>query len=293
MGENEVSEEVLKLRDEVRLELEAEESGKPPVVDESKEEPVVEKTEPGKQGDPWEGVSPAIKTMFDELSSKVSAFEGAESRLKQAESRIGSISNKLHTAEKAAEVVKEAPTKEQIAAAAESDEKWNTLKADFPEWAEAFDGRIERVLTDRLAALKKELGPDGSEELKQRIEQLQTTIAEGTQTEVQKGILSYFKPDWQKTVGTKEYRDWLNSQPADVKALVKSPFAGDAMKVLDKYEEETGSAKSADEIAAERKRRLKTSEIPAGGKAKPVKSEVDMSEAELRQSIGREIYAEK
>ena len=290
MDENQTPEEVMKLREDVRRELEAEESGEAPVVDVSNDPPVVEK--PAEQ-DAWQGVSPAVKEMFDQLSSKVSSLQDAESRLKQAESRIGSLSNKLHAAEKAAEVVKEAPTQAQLAAAAESDEKWNALKADYPDWAEAFDSRLERVVSDRLAALKKELGSGGSEELKKQVETLQTTLAEGTQVEVQKGILAFLKPDWQKTVAKKEYQEWLASQPDDIKALVKSQFAGDAVKVLDKFEEETGNAKSAEEIALERKRRLKSSGIPVGGKAVPAKSEAEMSEAELRQSIGKEVFAEK
>ena len=279
-------EEVQKLRDDVAAELDAEEKGEAftPSVDVSGKE--TGKTE---VVDPWAGVNPALKTKFDDLSQKVAAMAAVEARLKQAESRVGALTNELHNAKQAATTVKDAPTKEQMEAAAKSGEAWENLKADFPEWAEAFDGRFNA----KLASLKEEIlsGLHGEGKTAEEIAQLKTTLAEGTAEQIQIGILGFLKPNWQTTLSTKEYQDWLKAQPEDVVKLTKSPLAADAITVLDSFEEAVGKQKTAEEIASERKRRMRTAVIPQGKKSAPAKSEADMSEAELRQSIAKEVWA--
>jgi len=277
-------EEAARIRDEVAQEIKAEEEGIAPLVDAHKTEPIKEAVI-----DPWEGVNPALKGMFDTMSQTVQTLQSADLRLKQAESRIGAITNELHAAKKAAEQVKDAPTAEQMAAATKSDENWENLKKDFPEWAEAFDGRFDNKLSIKLEALKKEIGSGKTTE---ELEKLKTTLAEGTQAEIQKGILTFFKPKWRETIATEDWKAWLAAQPAEIVALKDSETALDAVSMIDQFEEATQKQKTATEIAADRKRRMKASVLPEGGKAVPVKSEADMSVAELRATLGKEVYAE-
>ena len=284
MGTETPEEETARIRDEVAQEMKAEEEGTAPFVDAHKSEPVKEAVI-----DPWEGVNPALKGMFDTMSQTVQALQGADLRLKQAESRIGAITNELHAAKKAAETVRDAPTAEQMAVAAKSDENWENLKKDFPEWAEAFDSRFDNKLSVKLEALKAEIGGGTTTE---ELEKLKTTLAEGTQTEIQKGILTFFKPKWRDTIGTNDWKAWIAAQPAEMVALTQSDQAVDAVSLIDQFEEATQKQKTATEIAADRKRRMKTSVLPEGGKAVPVKSEADMSDAELRAKLGKEVFAE-
>lgn len=274
--------EAARVRAEVAQELEAEDQGEAPGVDESKEEPAKETT----PEDPWEGVNPALKRSFDEMSQRVSSLTATELRLKQAESRIGAITNELSAARKAAETTREAPTKEQMAAAAESDEKWENLKKDFPEWAEAFDGRFDRKLNETVTSLKKdieELRQQGSSEGKSEID-----IA----LEVEKRLLSFSHPKWKEDIASTDWQQWLAKQPADKQKLVESQSARDAADLLDAFYEETRGQKSASQVAEERRKRLKTGALPEGRKATPVKSEADMTASELRANIGKEIFAE-
>ncbi len=257
-------EETTRIRAEVAQEMEAEESGEAPAVDARSEE------EPKKETvDPWAGVNPALKQAFDEMSNRVSSFQVTEARLKQAESRIGAISNELYTAKKVG-----TPTKEQMAAATESDEKWESLKTDFPEWAEAFDSRFDKKLTAKVNELRSELK------------------SESAAPDLEVRLLTLVKPKWKSTVATEDWKNWLAQQPPEKQALVQSPIADDAVSILNEYEEASKSHKSATEIAAERKQRIITSVLPQGGKATPLKSEVDMTPSELRATIGKEIYAE-
>jgi nitrogen regulatory protein PII-like uncharacterized protein len=270
--------EAARVRAEVAAELNAEESGTPPVVDATDGEP---KKEEEKIVDPWEGVNPALKQAFDVMSSRVETLTATETRLKQAESRIGAITNELHAAKKAAEVVKEAPTAAQMAAAAVSDEKWESLKKDFPEWAEAFDGRFDQKLTVKLKELRDEL----KEEIK--------SVVPGTTTEnLDLRLLSIVKPKWKETVASPEWKEWLAIQNAETAALITSDKAEDAISILTAFEEAKRGSKTATEIAAERNQRLRTAVLPVGGKATPAKSEAEMTAEELRANIGKEIFAE-
>lgn len=264
--------EAARVRAEVVEEMKAEESGEaPPVVD---AEPTKDEVK-----DPWEGVNPALKQAFDDMSHKVEVLSATEMRLKQAESRIGSITNELHAAKKAADTVKVAPSAAQMQAAAESDEKWESLKKDFPEWAEAFDGRFDKKLTQKVQELKDEIAKQ---------------IADGKPTaDLDLRLLNIAKPRWKETVNTPEWKEWLSKQPPEKAALVSSDRAEDAISIITLFEESTkATQKTATEIAAERKQRIKTAVLPQGGKAVPVKSEADMTVSELRANIGKEIFAE-
>jgi hypothetical protein len=205
------------------------------------------------------------------MSTRVGNFTATEERLKQAEKRIGSITNDLHAAKKAVE----APTKEQLAAAAESDEKWDSLKKDFPEWAEAFDGRFDKKLAEKMTHLREELKAE-----------LKTT------DNLDLRLLNVVKPKWKETIKSKEWKEWLAMQPSETAAKVYSERAEDAIDIITAFEEANRPQKTATEIAAERKERLTKAPLPQGGKATPVKSEADMSSSELRANIGKEIFAE-
>ena len=265
-------EEVKAYRAELAAEMEAEESGKP-VVDaepaEKPKEPEPEK-EPEKEPDPWEGVPEAIK----------SQFTTQETRLKQAESRIGALTNELHAANKAATEAETAPTKEQMAEAAKSDEDWEELKEDFPEWASAIEGRL------------KKMGGMDQEVFDAKIEKIKEDMEGETEAKIEKAILTFAHPEWETTVAEPEYAEWLKTQDEETLEKVKSPRAIDAINILDKYAETRETLKTAAEIASARKERIKKSVTPTGGKADAPKSETDMSEAELRSKIGKEVFSD-
>jgi len=61
--------------------------------------------------------------------------------------------------------------------------------------------------------------------------------------------------------------------------------------IFDEYETYQKTRKSSKVIAAERAERLNLAQNPNGRNLPPVKSEGDMTEAELRAAIGREVYS--
>lgn len=158
------------------------------------------------------------------VRESLSAISGVTGRLRNIEGHIGGLTSQQKeiraalTAAKAAENAgDEAPSDTQIAAASGSSEKWNQMKDDFPEWAEAMEERLANVRgsgqpqIDR-GALKAELKAE---------------IAIESVEEAHEG--------WEVTVKTPEFSTWFNSQPEETQVLADSTRARDAIRLLDRY----------------------------------------------------------
>jgi len=253
-------------------------------------DPGPKEKDPGEGGggdlgeDPWEGVNPALKAEFDRMSEKAAKVDEFATRLQQAESRIGAVTNQLTEAQKAAEEANQKPTEEQIAAAAASKEKWEELKADFPEWGEAIEGQF--------AALREELGANGGGITQADLDAAIQKASEEVDLKVELGILNYAYPNWEEIKDSNDFKTWVKAQPEDLIAKTRSTSAYDAIDVLDLYTEARGTKKTASEINRDRQQRLRTSVRPGGKKGKPPKSEQDMTDAEYRSKVGAEIFAE-
>ncbi|MFH1302215.1 MAG: hypothetical protein ABIK07_14235 [Planctomycetota bacterium] len=233
--------------------------------------------------DPWEGVSPIVREQFEQLNQKVMSVDSLTMRLKTAEGRVGALQSELakrNAPPKAEE--KKAPTEEQIAAAEASDAAWEMMKEDFPEWAEAFESRF--------AAARAEFEP--------KVEGLRREVVDRQaerDAKLEHRLVAFKYPNFQaEYLEKKEFWDWLGTQPADVQQLSQSAIAEDAIAVLDAYTTSKTSpqANRRSRLAAERKDRLAKSEVVVRGTPQqPIKSEADMSVAELRQKVAREIWS--
>lgn len=247
----------------------AEPSPSPAEVKPEAKEVVAEKVK-----DPWEGVPPAVRTELETLRQQTGSIGTMETRLKQAESRLGGVLNELHAAKEAAKVVANAPSKEQIAEAAQSQKEWDTLKEDFPEWTKATDAR--------LAAERAEILKQMPDVTKIR-EEIKAEVKAEAQAELNKVRVEIKYPDWEATVNTPEFKQWgVGRDSSDPKEVIK---------ILDEFTEYQASRKSPTEIAAERKKRLEHSEVKGGHAPSKAKSEDDMTETEIRNSIAKQVWS--
>jgi len=229
--------------------------------------------------DPWEGVNPALKETLESMNY----------RLKQTEKRVGSIQNKAN--EPVAVKVDDTPTQEQIQEAAKSEESWNALKEDFEDWANAIDGRIAA----KSAGLAKEL-PKLQNELKKTMDTMEANF----ERKLELRTVEILHSDWEQVRDSADYKTWIQSQSDELKDGHQSSKAIDAIKVLNAYKEfkkpkeaEPDKGKTAEQIAADRKARLKKStSLETTHTEKPIKSELDMSPEEIRKKIQREVWNE-
>ena len=251
-----------------------------------RQEPDEEEPEGEPEEDPWAGVSPALREQFESMSKRLEQTSVLEQRLKQAESRIGGITNELHESKKALKEAEKAPTQKEIDAAAESQESWNELKEEFPVWADAIDHRLAaesakfKDLQEKIESLKMEYPTDEADKKLERMrEELRVEIRH---------------PGWEKTVRSKEYGEWFAKQPADIQEKANSIQSADAIEVLDSYvKHKAGGGKTPAQIEDGRKKRLTNSELPSSSSRRVAKKSYDdMSDEEYRDKIADEVWSE-
>lgn len=252
----------------------------PPTEQEPEPEPAPE--------DPYAGLPPVLKQEIEDLKAKAGKFDALSTRLKQAESRIGSVTNKLHEAEKAASDLKKekenAPSQQEIADAATSDAEWEDLREEFPAWATAMDNRLAAERKRTESSLK------AVQDLQAQIEGLKGGAA--VRAEINRELVESFHPGWETTVQSSEFGEFFKTLSADVQQKANSERPADAIYVLNLFRDRKAApTKTAAEIQQDRKERLTKSQLPSPGRVRqPVKSDEELSDEEYRAKIAQEIW---
>lgn len=254
-----------------------------------------------------------LKEMQSTFDSKLGALDKYEERLKQAESRIGGITNRMRDEDSARQTAEEeaqkleregklAPSQEEIDAAAGSDVAWEELKVDYPEWTTALDKRFaaERVQTSEKLKAIEQIRTELLEvitPLQARIEEISKGVPADVGDELPdyvEQLMSIHYPDWKDTIKSNEWKEWLPKQSDEIKLKSSSSDVSDALEVLDLFSTREGGGKTPAEIAKERKERLKKSTLPEskGKKKEPVKEDDELTDDEYRSKISEEIWSE-
>ena len=235
------------------------------------------------EADPWEGVPAALKQTLEALQSKVSAIDTIGNEVKQWSGRVGAIQRELqlqrNAAEQAAKTVSEAPTKQQMAEAAQDDEAWSELKDEFPEWADALEkrtGKLEKKFSEQIESLRQQ--------------QPQPPDLNALRREYDQKLLTVKHPSWKQVVTSPEYSEWLNKQPQDVRQkALESTDALECIEVLDQF---TAAKSPVKDVVDKRKERLASSvSAPSGGRPVRSKSIDDMTPEEYREHVAKQIWS--
>ena len=233
--------------------------------------------------DPWEGVPAALKQTLEALQSKVSAIDTIGNEVKQWSGRVGAIQRELqlqrNAAEQAAKTVSEAPTKQQMAEAAQDDEAWSELKDEFPEWADALEqrtGKLEKKFSEQIESLRQQ--------------QPQAPDLSALRREYDQKLLTVKHPSWKQVVTSPEYNEWLNKQPQDVRQkALESTDALECIEVLDQF---TAAKSPVKDVVDKRRERLASSvSAPSGGRPVRSKSIDDMTPEEYREHVAKQIWS--
>lgn len=247
------------------------------------------KVEPGanvNNDDPYAGLHPTIR-------AKLEAQDLLAERLRKAEGHIGGLSSEnkrinteLAAAKAAAAAVKQAPSQTQVAKAQISTEKWDQLKTDFPEWADALEERLGSNAQPDIEGMRNQIREELTPQLTQDISaKLKAEIA----TETEGRLVNIAHRGWKDTVKTPDFQTWYGQQPQHVQALGASPTAEDAITLLDHYRAQTANKPNAATIKASRQQRMQEAATLAKGNASmtPVKSTDDMSPEEYWAHLAR------
>lgn len=227
------------------------------------EEPKVETITETKTEEP-SGLSAAEREQFNQLMRE---FPTLVNELKATKGRVGALQSEL--AKRQAQPAADAPSSTQVAAAARDPEKWASLKKDFPEWGEGIEAFVEA----KVGAL-----PKGGGLTKEDVEQQVAAATADLTQNFEKALIGVKHRDWEATVNTDDFGNWLAAQKPEVQALAQSPKGIDAIRMLDLFEEHRKTPVA--DVRQSRKATLAAAVTTKPGAATPIKAFEDMSPKE-------------
>ena len=175
---------------------------------------------PVEEEDPYAGLPEAAKERLRKLDELERSQVQLLQQVRTAEGRVSAMQRELSEAKKAAATA-DGPSQGQMAAAAKSLQKWEQLKSDFPEWAEAMEEYVAAQKPAQSAPV----------DLDARVEEHSNAIV----AKYEKQRIERKYRNWEQEVRTPEFGTWLNGQTEDVRALAASPISDDAIELLSKY----------------------------------------------------------
>jgi len=229
---------------------------------------------------------PEVQARLARLDTLEAQFASLANDHRAAVGRIGSIQSELAAAKAAAAKVQDAPTQAQVAAASKDLKKWEAMKADFPDWAEA----TEELLASRAVPAAPTVSQEDIDrrltEARAQWAQDQAAQREQALRELRFETLDAAHDGWREKVATPQFRDWLQAQDDSTRALGASERVKDALTLLRRFDE--AAAVKPVEIQQQRADALAAAVTTKPGKTPPPKSEDEMTREELW-----DLYAKK
>jgi hypothetical protein len=228
--------------------------------------------------DPLEALPPAVRERLAKMDRLEQQLMQQSNDMKSAIGRVAHIQKELDAAKHAASVAgKNAPSQAQIAVASKNPDKWDAMKADFPDWGDA----IDELLNHRLAGLQQPAAANiDPAQVAQEMSQQVDALREESRKEIEEYKVELkHGDDWKAKINTQEFSAWFTAQDASTKELAASPKGSDAVKLLDMFDK--AAAKPVTEVKNERTSRLQAAATQRPGQAPPPKTEDDMSPEEL------------
>jgi len=208
---------------------------------------------PAEQADaPRAGDAPAQtseQALMDKISGLESLLGQVTQRLRNAEGHIGGLGSQMKQQLQAAQQVSskggEAPSAGEIRAAQSNAKAMESLKRDYPEFAEAMEAALNEQMEALKAAMPQQTQPGVTSA---EIGRLRSEVA-----------VEIRHPGWQDRVKSPEFMGWMQRQPREVQMLAASESPQDAIRLLDLHSETMKSA------TAQRTQRLNSAAaIPSG-----------------------------
>ena len=246
--------------------------------DQEDKQPVAQPEQSKEVADPYAGLPEVVK-------EKLGLVDKLQNDLKASNGRLASIQRDLDVAKQARLKTDDAPTERAIEAAAKKSEKWEKLKADFPEWAEAMEERLGSLAPSRAFDPNQVQGFLG-EQLSKAQQEFDRKLHA-----IQVERIEERHEGWLNTINTPDFLAWMNTQPAEIKALADSDKARDAIKMLDLFEQTRRPAPSQNQTAIEQERqsRLDMAATRKGPSAPPPKGDEELTEDEIWNQEARRL----
>ena len=241
--------------------LDAEDSGNAPIADHDDSQTdgstAANPTDhaPAPEADADDGGEEVALTSEDVLMDKIAGLETmltqVTQRLRNAEGHIGGLGSQLKQQQQLAAQLTarggDAPSAGEIRAAQTSPKAMESLKRDYPEFAEA----MEAALNEQMQAIKAAMPQP-------QMQQPGVTAADMGRLRSEMAV-EIRHPGWQDRVKTPEFMGWIQRQPREVQMLAASESPQDAVRLLDLHNDAMKS------VTSQRTQRLNSAAaIPSG-----------------------------
>jgi hypothetical protein len=217
----------------------------------------------------------------DPLAELRAMIEGIDHRTKSAEGRIGALDKTLRESMQAAtkaamQQVTNAPTQARVNEAMKTPAGWEQLRAEHPDFV-----RIQEEFLDARLAHEKVNQLDQA-----AIDKIVSERVAGDTASVRAELIdahldAIVDGDWRAIAASPEFAKWREGQTAEVNALGASDKMSDSAKLLRLYQHAKIENPAADIIAARKNKLANAASTPRGIRVPPVKSEADMTDAEI------------
>ena len=227
------------------------------------EAPVAEEVKP----DPLAEITSQLKDLQEKFNSRMRNVEGHIGNLNGTQKQMQAL---MDASKAAANQVSDAPTQAEMKGAAGT-AKWDELKEQYPEWAEA---------TESLVIANR--GPNfDAQAFEAKVKEQMKGETAAIRKEIIDVALDAVYPGWQDEVKSQGFQTWAAAQPDTVKALMASESVGDAAKMLRMYEAAQQANPAAQIVEARKQKLAAAAGAPKGVQTPNVtKSWADMSEQE-------------
>lgn len=177
------------------------------------------------------------------------------------------------------------PSRKQVTQAMQTPAAWDSFKEDYPDIAEAIEGRFS-AFDERLSATLEPVARTQAELSAAKAQADETReVAALTSAREQGG---YGHADYVQVVNSSAYQQWIGRQPAAVQGLAESPHAADAAFLLDAFKASPAWQPPADTGLAERRaRKLAAAASVGGSKSGPTEIAEDDFEAAFNAFAAR------
>ena len=227
--------------------------------------------------DPFAGLPDAVKQKLAQIDQLAQSNAQLLQHVRSAEGRVAAMQRELQVAKVAQQSIapQDAPTQTQINSASKTPEKWEQLRADFPEWA----GAMEEYVAAKLGSVQPQ-GPSLDPRAVAQFTYQQVTQAKAEMARLlEEARIEGKYEDWKQVVNSTDFAQWFSVQPPEVRSLADSSAARDAIRMLDLFHQ--SKTRTATEIKQERGARLAAAATTRPGQTPPPKTLDDMSPEEL------------
>lgn len=201
------------------------------IVNEEDDEPEEE--------DPLAGLSESQRKLFEEMERRKNDLEH---RLQSDQGRVSALQRHINDLQNQIQANQEA--KAPVVGEA-TDDMWNEFAKEYPE--------LSKAIEQRVAAREKELEAKLANSFQPVTSKLNSLERQEQQRYLrsQLDLLTERHPDWREVRDTKEFTDFLNTAPRQIKEMANSQDAGEVSYLLTVFKERHGKGTSTDDAAVQ------------------------------------------